>query len=148
MIQSSFIHIMVICIEWFSQSFTRIWFCGTHCDLVKFHPEWQVKLDCQVSFMSVCASLSLGSLEIDFVVPILKQLSMSQLNCHCHFVEILVETSTLSRPICDPIREKLEGPTKDRAAYWRCFAGSYWSKFHIEHAQNGATVQNIHMKQV
>src|SRR6266536_2378098 len=27
----------------------------------------------------------------------------------------------VSRPICDPILKELEGPTKDRSAYWRRF---------------------------
>ena len=27
----------------------------------------------------------------------------------------------LSCPICDPILKELEGPTKDRSAYWRRF---------------------------
>ena len=27
----------------------------------------------------------------------------------------------LSRAICDPILKKVEGPTKDRSAYWRHF---------------------------
>ena len=29
--------------------------------------------------------------------------------------------TNLSCPICDPILKELEGPTKDRSAYWRCF---------------------------
>ena len=27
--------------------------------------------------------------------------------------------TNLSHPICDPILKELEGPTKDRSAYWR-----------------------------
>ena len=29
--------------------------------------------------------------------------------------------TNLSCPICDPILKELEGPTKDRSAYWRRF---------------------------
>ena len=29
--------------------------------------------------------------------------------------------TNLSRPICNPILKELEGPTKDRSAYWRLF---------------------------
>ena len=31
----------------------------------------------------------------------------------------------LSRPICDPIQKELEGPTKDRPAYWNALQGGY-----------------------
>ena len=32
-----------------------------------------------------------------------------------------MDCSQLSCPICDPILKELEGPTKDRSAYWRHF---------------------------
>ena len=36
--------------------------------------------------------------------------------------------TNLSRPICDPIQKELEGPTKDRPAYWNAFAR--WISLH------------------
>ena len=36
--------------------------------------------------------------------------------------------TNLSRPICDTIQKRLEGPTKDRTAYWNAFAR--WISLH------------------
>ena len=36
--------------------------------------------------------------------------------------------TNLSRPICDTILKRLEGPTKDRTAYWNAFAR--WISLH------------------
>ena len=46
-------------------------------------------------------------------------------------------TSGLSRPICDPIQKELEGPTKDRPAYWNAFAR--WISLHQQLHNSGDT---------
>ena len=43
----------------------------------------------------------------------------------------------LSRPICDPIQKELEGPTKDRPAYWNAFAR--WISLHQHYIIDGNT---------
>ena len=43
----------------------------------------------------------------------------------------------MSRPICDPIQKELEGPTKDRPAYWNAFAT--WISLHQHYIIDGDT---------
>ena len=43
----------------------------------------------------------------------------------------------LSRPICDTILKRLEGPTKDRTAYWNAFAR--WISLHQHYIKYGDT---------
>ena len=43
----------------------------------------------------------------------------------------------MSRPICDPIQKELEGPTKDRPAYWNAFAR--WISLHQHYIIDGDT---------
>ena len=45
--------------------------------------------------------------------------------------------TNLSRPICDPIQKELEGPTKDRPAYWNAFAR--WISLHQHYIIDGDT---------
>ena len=45
--------------------------------------------------------------------------------------------TNLSRPICDTILKRLEGPTKDRTAYWNAFAR--WISLHQHYIIDGGT---------
>ncbi len=45
--------------------------------------------------------------------------------------------TNLSCPICDPIQKELEGPTKDRPAYWNAFAS--WISLHQHYIIDGVT---------
>ena len=45
--------------------------------------------------------------------------------------------TNLSRPICDTILKRLEGPTKDRTAYWNAFAR--WISLHQHYIIDGDT---------
>ena len=45
--------------------------------------------------------------------------------------------TNLSRPICDTILKRLEGPTKDRTAYWHAFAR--WISLHQHYIIDGDT---------
>ena len=45
--------------------------------------------------------------------------------------------TNLSHPICDPIQKELEGPTKDRPAYWNAFAR--WISLHQLYIIDGDT---------
>ena len=45
--------------------------------------------------------------------------------------------TNLSRPICDTILKRLEGPTKDRTAYWNTFAR--WISLHQHYIIDGDT---------
>ena len=49
--------------------------------------------------------------------------------------------TNLSRPICDPIQKKLEGPTKDRPAYWNAFAR--WISLHQHYIIVGIHTKGI-----
>ena len=53
--------------------------------------------------------------------------------------------TNLSRPICDPIQKKLEGPTKDRPAYWNTFAR--WISLHQHYIIDGDTYKRHTMPQ-
>ena len=48
-----------------------------------------------------------------------------------------IASHPLSRPICDPIQKELEGPTKDRPAYWNAFAR--WISLHQHYIIDGDT---------
>ena len=57
--------------------------------------------------------------------------------------------TNLSCPICDPILKELEGPTKDRSAYWRrfCKVDIITSTLHnrwgyIQEAYNATRIQH------
>ena len=45
--------------------------------------------------------------------------------------------TNLSRPICDTILKRLEGPTKDRTTYWNAFAR--WISLHQHYIIDGDT---------
>ena len=51
--------------------------------------------------------------------------------------DIKIHILEVSRPICDPIHEELEGPTKDRPAYWNAFAR--WISLHQHYIIDGDT---------
>ena len=53
--------------------------------------------------------------------------------------------TNLSRPICDPIQKELEGPTKDRPAYWNAFAR--WISLHQHYIIDGDTYKRHTMPQ-
>ena len=51
--------------------------------------------------------------------------------------------TNLSRPICDTILKRLEGPTKDRTAYWYAFAR--WISLHQHYIIDGDTYKRHRM---
>ena len=62
--------------------------------------------------------------------------------------------TNLSRPICNPILKELEGPTKDRNAYWRrfCKVDIITSTLHnrwgyIQEAYNATRIQHHHTRE-
>ena len=57
----------------------------------------------------------------------------------CMYPHLLcnVDVMILSRPICDTILKRLEGPTKDRTAYWYAFAR--WISLHQHYIIDGDT---------
>ena len=104
---------------------------------------------CRLSYSSTCKSWFLlqehdqsHTSHISFITSfwpyhIKRHMLQKQVRRPLIIVASFYVADIVSRPICDPIQKELEGPTKDRPAYWNAFAR--WISLHQHYIIDGDT---------